>query len=102
MEDAIFNGVQSLFPDVSKLYCVPHMRQWDEIKIGKLLAKFKFTENEKAFEADQEKILAGKNLTDFAKCMLFYIRQISPVKLHPSNYIHQNYVLLSSSAFFGL
>ena len=102
MEDAIFNGVQSLFPDVSKLYCVPHMRQWDEIKIGKLLAKFKFTESEKAFEANQEKILAGKNLTDFAKCMLFYIRQISPVKLHPSNYIHQNYVLLSSSAFFGL
>ena len=78
MEDAIFNGgVQSLFPDVSKLYCVRHMKQRDKIKIGKLLAKFKCSENEKVFKAKQEKILAEKNLTDFGKFMLFYIRQIT-------------------------
>ena len=53
MEDAIFNEVQSLFPDVSKLYCVCHMKQQDEIKIGKLLAKFKCRENEKVFIAKQ-------------------------------------------------
>ena len=44
LEDAIFNGVLSLFPDVSELYCVHHMKQWDKIKIGKLLAKFKCSE----------------------------------------------------------
>ena len=77
-----FNGVQSLSPDVSKLYCVLHMKQRDEIKIGKFLAKFKCSENEKVFKAKQEKILAGKNLTDFAKLMLFYIRQFTfPSKL---------------------
>ena len=53
MEDAIFNGVQSLFPDVSKLYCVPRMKQRDEIKIGKLLAKFKCNEKEKVFKTKQ-------------------------------------------------
>ena len=77
MEDAIFNGMQSLFPDVSKLYCVRHMKQRDKIKIGKLLAKFKCSENENVFKAKQEKILAEKNLTDFGKFMLFYIRQIT-------------------------
>ena len=39
MEDAIFHEVQSLFPNVPKLYCFRHMKQRDEIKIGKLLAK---------------------------------------------------------------
>ena len=67
MEDDIFNGVQLLFPDVpelycghhmkqrdvSKLYCVRHMKQRDKIKIGKLLAKFKCSENEKVFKAKQ-------------------------------------------------
>ena len=78
MEDAIFNGgVQSLFPDVPKLYCVRHMKQRDKIKIGKLLAKFKCSENEKVFKAKQEKIFVGKNLTDFGKYMLFYIHQIT-------------------------
>ena len=52
MEDAIFNGVQSLFQDVSKLYCVSHMEQRDEIKIGKFFAKFKYSENEKVFKVN--------------------------------------------------
>ena len=52
MEDAIFNGVQSLFQDVSKLYCVCHMEQRDEIKIGKFFAKFKYSENEKVFKVN--------------------------------------------------
>ena len=77
IEDASFNGVQSLFPEVSKLYCVCHMRQHHDIKIAKLLAKFKCSENEKIFKAKQEKMLAGKNLTDFGKFMFFYIRQIA-------------------------
>ena len=82
MEDAIFNGVQWLFPDVSKLYCVRHMKQQDEIKIGNLLAKFKCSENEKVFKSKQEKIFVGKNLTDFGKYILFYIHQITfPSKL---------------------
>ena len=33
MEDAIINGVQSIFSDVSKLYCVHHIKQWDETKL---------------------------------------------------------------------
>ena len=74
--NGIFNGVQSLSPDVSKLYCVLHMKQRDEIKIGKFLAKFKCSENEKVFKAKQEKILAEKNFTDFVKFVLFYIREI--------------------------
>ena len=53
MEDTVFNGVQSLFPDISKLYCVRHMKQRDEITIGKLLAKFKCSEDEKVFKAKQ-------------------------------------------------
>ena len=48
MEDAIFSGVQLLFPDVSKLYCVCHMKQRDDIFF---LAKSKCSENEKAFKA---------------------------------------------------
>ena len=82
MENAIFNGVQSLFPGVSKLYCVCHMKERDKIKVGKLFAKFKYSENEKVFKAKQEKILVGKKSTDFGKFMLFYIRQITfPSKL---------------------
>ena len=49
------------------------MKQGDEIKIGHLLAKFKCSENEKVFKVKEEKILAGKNLMDFAKFTLFYI-----------------------------
>ena len=52
MEDAIFNGVQSLFQNVSKLYCVRHMKQRDEIKIRKLFAKSKYSENEKVFKVN--------------------------------------------------
>ena len=58
------------------------MKQQDEIEIGKLLGKFKFSENEKVFKVKQKKILAGKNLTDFAKFMLFYIPEVTfPSKL---------------------
>ena len=53
MEDAIFNGVQSFLLDVAKLYCVRHIKQQDEMKTGKLLAKFKCSEDEKVFEAKQ-------------------------------------------------
>ena len=53
MEDVIFSGVQSLFPDVSKLYCCRHVKQWSEIKIGKLLEKFKCSKNKKVFKAKQ-------------------------------------------------
>ena len=49
MEDAIFNGMQSLFPDVSKPYCVRHMKQHGKIKTGKFSAKFKRGKNEKVF-----------------------------------------------------
>ena len=52
MEDAIFNGVQSLFQDVSKLFCVRHMKQRDEIKIRKLFAMSKYSENEKVFKVN--------------------------------------------------
>ena len=60
MEDTIFNGAQSLLPDVSKLCLVRHMKQRDEIKIGKLLAKFKCSENEKVFKASRKIYLSGK------------------------------------------
>lgn len=33
MEDAIINGVQSVFSDVSKLYCVRNIKQRDETKL---------------------------------------------------------------------
>ena len=33
MEDAIINGVQSIFSDVSKLYWVHHIKQRDETKL---------------------------------------------------------------------
>ena len=33
MEDAIINGVQSIFSDVSKLCCVHHIKQRDETKL---------------------------------------------------------------------
>ena len=52
-EYAIFNGVESLFPDVSKLWCVRHMKQRNEIKIGKLLVKFKCSGKVKVFKAKQ-------------------------------------------------
>ena len=52
MEDAIFNGVQSLFQDVSKIFCVRHMKQRDEIKIRKLFAMSKYSENEKVFKVN--------------------------------------------------
>ena len=39
MEDAIFNGVEAVFPKVGKLYCVRHLKQQDEAKLIKLLAK---------------------------------------------------------------
>ena len=83
MEDAIFNGVQPLFPDLSKLYYVCHMKQGDESKIEKLLAKFKCSENEKVFEAKQEKNIGGKKFNGFCtKFMRFYTRQIKfPWKL---------------------
>ena len=73
--------MQSLFPDVSKLDCVRHMKQPDKTKIGNLSVKFKFSENEKLFKAKQEKVLAGEYLTDFAKFMLFYNREV----MFPSN-----------------
>lgn len=33
MEDAIINSVQSVFSDVSKLYCVCNIKQRDETKL---------------------------------------------------------------------
>lgn len=33
MEDAIINRVQSVFSDVSKLYCVRNIKQRDETKL---------------------------------------------------------------------
>ena len=55
MEDAIFNGVQSLFPNVSKLYCFRHMKQRDEIKTGKLFAKFKCSEMKRYLKRSRKK-----------------------------------------------
>lgn len=43
MEDAIFNGIKKVIPNVSPLYCVRHLSQRDEIKINQLLGKTKST-----------------------------------------------------------
>ena len=67
------------------------MKQQDEIEIGKLLGKFKFSENEKVFKVKQKKILAGKNLTGLQNLCFF-----TSLKLRS----HQNYALLSPIAFF--
>ena len=79
MEDAIFNKVESFFLDLSKWYCETvkcHMKQRNEIKIAKLLAKFKWCENEKVFKAKQEKNIGGKKFNRFCKIYAFF---------HPSN-----------------
>ena len=47
MEDAIFNGIKKVIPNVSQLYCVRHLSQRDEIKINQLLGKTKTTAAEK-------------------------------------------------------
>jgi len=47
MEDAIFNGIKSIIPDITHLYCVRHLRQRDEKKIDDLLAKTKSSSAEK-------------------------------------------------------
>ena len=52
------------------------MKQRNEIKIGKLLAKFKCCENEKVFKAKQEKKIGGKKFNRFYKIYAFF---------HPSN-----------------
>ena len=52
------------------------MKQWDEFKIEKLLAKFKCTEKEKVFKV--KSYWQQKNLMGFAKFMLF---------LDPWNYV---------------
>ena len=47
MEEAILQGVTSMFPDVQHLYCVRHLMQRDERKINCLLQKLDFRENER-------------------------------------------------------
>ena len=47
MEDASFRGLNAMFPDVQKLYCVRHLKQCDDQKLDKLLAKLTCTEAEK-------------------------------------------------------
>lgn len=47
MEDAIFNGVKVMFPNVEQLYCVRHLQQRDEIKISKMLEGKNVSEKEK-------------------------------------------------------
>ena len=70
MEGTIFNGAQSLLPDVSKLCWIRHMKQRDEIKIGKLLARFKCSENEKVFKASR-KIYCREKFNGFCKIYAF-------------------------------
>ena len=47
MEEAIFNGIKKVIPNVSQLYCVRHLSKRDETKIAKLLEKTKSTAAEK-------------------------------------------------------
>ena len=47
MEEAIFNGLQIMFPNAKQLYCVRHLKQRDEIQIDKILPKSKCTERER-------------------------------------------------------
>ena len=47
MEEAILQGVTSMFPDVQHLYCVHHLMQRDERKINFLLQKLDSRENER-------------------------------------------------------
>ena len=44
MEEAIYNGLSSLLPNVEKLHCVRHLKQRDEAQIIKILNKFNGTE----------------------------------------------------------
>ena len=80
MEDAIFSGVQLLFPDVSKLYCVCHIKQRDDIFF---LAKSKCSENEKAFKA---KYYWLEKIERILQNLCFFIPEIKfPLKLCTSS-----------------
>ena len=47
MEEAILQGVASMFPDVQHLYCVRHLMQGDEEKINCIFRKLDCRENER-------------------------------------------------------
>ena len=44
MDDAIYNGIKSIIPNVEHLYCVRHLQARDDKKISDLLAKTNATE----------------------------------------------------------
>ena len=39
LESAIFNGFKNIFPDLSRLICVGHLRKRDEVKLNEILSK---------------------------------------------------------------
>ena len=47
IEDAIYNGVQILFPEAQQLYCVRQLKQRDKMQILKMMNRKKCTEKEK-------------------------------------------------------
>ena len=54
IEDAIYNGVQILFPEAQQLCCVRHLKQRDEIQILKMMDRKKCTEKEKMIAKNME------------------------------------------------
>ena len=47
IEEAIFQGVSSILPEVEHLYCVRHLMQRDKLKINPLLQKVDFKKDER-------------------------------------------------------
>ena len=88
---AIFHGVESLFPNMSKLYCVRHMKQRDEIKIGKLLVKLSAVKMKRYLKCSRKKYWQEKIWRILQNLCFFTSFRLRP---------HQNYVLRYSSVFF--